>query len=264
MNIVAIMGSPHRGNSYDLVERIEEKLVAYGDVEFEYIHLKDANLEPCKGCFNCFIRGADRCPLRDDGPVIAQKLAAADGVILVSPVYSMHVSYLLKRFIDRLAYNFHRPPFWGQRGLVVAVAGNIGLKPTLKYMKEVATGWGFDCIGQLGYVAVPKHTPMRVLMPRKDRTDQVVERFYRAIANNAPRKLGFMDYLGFRLMQASYARLEAMSPVDYAYWRDKGWLDRGTRFFCDNVRWNPILDLPARLAGWMVGRQVDRALAKAE
>ena len=48
--------------------------------------------------------------------MIARKIDEADGVIFVSPAYSMHVSYLFKRFVDRFACTFHRPCYWGKYG----------------------------------------------------------------------------------------------------------------------------------------------------
>jgi hypothetical protein len=76
-----------------------------------------------------------------------------------------------------------------------------------------------------------------------------------------PRVLSFTDHLGFRLMQAAYGRLETMSPTDYQYWKEKGWLEKETRYFHDNVRRNGFMDLIARFAGWMTGRQIDKAMA---
>jgi multimeric flavodoxin WrbA len=262
IKILAIMGSPHRGNSLEITQRIEKKLVQLGDVDFEYVHLKDVDLRPCKGCFVCFVKGEDRCPLKDDMEVIRQKVEEADGVIFVTPVYSMHVSYLMKQFIDRFAYNLHRPRYFGKYALAVAVTGNIGLGPTLKYLTDVAGGLGFDCVDQLGYLAAPKNTPLRTIATRKDRTDEVVHRFYRAIVERRPRKLTFTDHLGFRLMQASYARLETMSPTDYRHWKERGWLEKETQYFHDNVKRNVFMDLIARFIGWMTGRQIDKALAK--
>jgi multimeric flavodoxin WrbA len=261
IKVVAIMGSPHKGNSLDVTQRIEAKLHQLGEVEFEYLHLKDLDLQPCKGCFVCFIKGEERCPLKDDMALIRQKIDQADGIILVSPVYAMHVSYLMKTFIDRFAYNLHRPRYFGKYALAVAVTGNIGLKPTLKYLNDVACGVGFDCVDQLGTLAAPKNTPLRIISTRKDRTDEVAAKFYRAMAEKRPRKLTFIDHLGFRLMQASYARLEEMSPTDYQHWKERGWLDTKTRYFHDNVRGNWVLDLLARFVGWMTGRQIDKALA---
>jgi hypothetical protein len=176
-------------------------------------------------------------------------------------VYAMHVSYLMKQFIDRFAYNLHRPRYFGKYALAVAVTGNVGMGPTLKYLMDIAGGLGFDCVDQLGYLAAPKNTPLRTIATRKDRTDEVVERFYRAMVEQRPRVLSFTDHLGFRLMQAAYGRLETMSPTDYQYWKEKGWLEKETRYFHDNVRRNGFMDLIARFAGWMTGRQIDKAMA---
>jgi hypothetical protein len=54
-----------------------------------------------------------------------------------------------------------------------------------------------------------------------------------------------------------------MSPTDYRHWKERGWLEKGTRYYHDNVRGNWLLDLAARFVGWMTGRQIDKALSKA-
>ena len=41
IKVVAIMGSPHKGNSLEVTQRIERRLAQQGDVQFDYIHLKD-------------------------------------------------------------------------------------------------------------------------------------------------------------------------------------------------------------------------------
>jgi hypothetical protein len=63
-------------------------------------------------------------------------------------------------------------------------------------------------------------------------------------------------------MQASYARLETMSPTDYQYWKEKGWLEADTVYFHDNVRPNWLFDRATRVMGWMTGRQIDNALER--
>ncbi len=89
------------------------------EVEFEYLFLKDANLKPCIGCYNCMAKCEDKCPLKDDRVVIERKLVTADGFILSSPVYVSNVSWLMKIFIDRFAYMNHRSLFHRQKMLTV-------------------------------------------------------------------------------------------------------------------------------------------------
>jgi len=51
MRILAIIGSPRKkGNTYNMVRRLEDDLRARGELEFEYVFLKDENLELCQGC----------------------------------------------------------------------------------------------------------------------------------------------------------------------------------------------------------------------
>jgi hypothetical protein len=103
---------------------------------------------------------------------------------------------------------------------------------------------------------------MRAISTEKDRTDEAVDRFYTAIKEKPPRRLTFRDHFTFRIMQASYARLETMSPTDYQYWQEKGWLEQDAGYFHDNVKANWLFDGAARIMGWMTGRQIDSALAE--
>ena len=204
----------------------------------------------------------DSCPLHDDKEKISHKMEEADGVIFATPVYSMHVSYLLKTFIDRFAYNFHRPRYFGKYAITLAVSGGLGLDETLKYLKMVADGWGFEFVGQIGLVAPPKNTPMQKLIDMKDRTDNVVGKFHTAIKEKQPRKLALSDHINFRLMQTVYSRLETMSPTDYRYFKEKGWFDNDVSYFYDNVRGSYLKDRIARIMSWIMGQKIDKAMAK--
>jgi multimeric flavodoxin WrbA len=102
-----------------------------GGVEFDYLFLMDADLQPCRGCFACLSKGEQFCPLLDDRESIVQRMLDSDGVILVSPVYVLNVTALMKNFIDRLAYICHRPLFFRQHAMVLSTTGGVGLRPVL-------------------------------------------------------------------------------------------------------------------------------------
>ena len=53
MKILAICGSPRKGNTYSALRSIQDN---FPDVDFEIIMLKDIHFEPCKGCYTCFAR----------------------------------------------------------------------------------------------------------------------------------------------------------------------------------------------------------------
>jgi len=263
MKILAIMGSPHKGNTFDITQRIEEKIKQLGDVEFDYVHLKDVNLEPCRECFKCFINGENCCPIKDEKEKISQKIEQADGCIFVSPVYSMHVTYLFKSFVDRLAYNFHRPRYFGKYAITVAATGGVGLDETLKYMKMVTGGWGFELVDELGFIAPPKNTPFKILIEKKDRTDEVVGKFHSAIKEKKPRKLLLSDYMHFHCIRTVYSKLKTMSPTDYRYYEENGWIRKDVKYFYNHVKGSFFKERIARIMAWMIGRKIDKAIAKA-
>ncbi|MGB9979655.1 NAD(P)H-dependent oxidoreductase [Methanobacterium sp.] len=101
MNVLAIMGSPNKkGNTYELTRKLEDSMKKLGEVEFEYVFLKDINLKTCRGCGVCFEKGEKFCPLKDDRPMLEEKMHNADGVIFTSPNYVFNVSGIIKNFID--------------------------------------------------------------------------------------------------------------------------------------------------------------------
>ena len=262
MKIIAINGSPHKGNTTDKITDIEQKLKNYNDVDFEIINLKDMDLKQCRGCFTCFIKGDEFCTLKDDKDKIFKKIDEADGVIFATSVYSMHVSYLMKLLIDRFSCTFHRPRYFGKYAISVAVAGNIGLKETSNYLKMVLTTWGFNYVGGLTYRAAPKNTPMKIPPLKKDRTGDLTNKFYNAIKEKKPQKLTISDYLTFRLMQVVYKQMENMSPFDYKYWNEKGWFQKDKKYFCENVKHNIFKDAFARLFTLIFKRQMEKEFNK--
>ena len=91
----------------------------------EIVVLSDYDIGVCRGCKSCTNRGEERCPLKDDRDVLIEKMMASDGVVFASPNYSFQVSAIMKIFLDRLAFLFHRPRFHGKTftGIVVQAIG---------------------------------------------------------------------------------------------------------------------------------------------
>jgi len=150
VKILVILGSPRKGNTYRACTLIEETMKTYGDMVFEYLMLRDADLAKCTGCFVCFLKGEEHCPRKDDAPGIEQKMHDADGVIFASPVYGMNVSGLMKVFVDRFSYIFHRPRFFEKKALLLTTTGALGHKDVLKYLDLVARIWGFEVVDPRG------------------------------------------------------------------------------------------------------------------
>ena len=53
-------------------------------------------------------------------------MMASDAVVFASPNYSFQVSAIMKLFLDRLGFVFHRPRFHGKTSTSIVVQGIFG------------------------------------------------------------------------------------------------------------------------------------------
>ncbi len=251
MKVLVVMGSPRKGNTYRACTRIEEMMKSYGDCAFEYLMLKDADLAQCTGCFVCFLKGEEHCPRKDDAPAIEQKMRDADAVIFASPVYGMNVSGLMKVFIDRFSYIFHRPRFFEKKALLLSTTGALGQKDVLKYLDLVARIWGFDVVARVGLITPPGDLPDDLRKNNDELLVAAAKKFYDAINYRRHPPPGLMDVFVFNAQRVSFAELKEEAPADYQYWKEHGWLDKGRRYFVD-VPVNPAYHALGRIAGWFI------------
>ncbi|MDD1718592.1 MAG: flavodoxin family protein [Methanoregulaceae archaeon] len=258
MKVLVVMGSPRKGNTWRAAEAIRETMQAGGDVEFEYLMLRDADLAQCTGCLQCFVKGEEHCPRKDDAPEIEAKLHSADGVIFASPVYGMNVTGLMKTFVDRLSYIFHRPRFFGKKALLLTTAGAIGQKDVLKYLDLVARIWGFEVVAKVGLVTQFDELPARTRELHKWQLAAAAIAFHQAILSGKESPPPVMDVIVFNAQRASFLGLEKESPADYKYWKEHGWFEPGRRYYSD-ARVSIFTHLVGRTVGWFSGRQVRKS-----
>jgi multimeric flavodoxin WrbA len=251
MNILVVMGSPRKGKTFTAVRKIEAYMQTLGDVTFDYLWLKDANLGHCKGCHACIFYGEEKCPLRDDQAAIAARMQAADGLILASPVYCQHVSYLMKTYIDHLTYLWHRPRFFGKFAMPVATGGG-QFKETLGYLEQNARAWGFSCVKGVG----APH--LDALVPRmKTRVEREMElaarRFYTAVQSKKVPAPSLFQLIWFRMWRLNAMACKDSNPADFNYWNNNGWFQQ------DYYTPNPISALPKLIANAM-GKVLQRIM----
>ena len=97
--ILILKGSPRqRGNSAVLAERLAEGARTAG-AQVESIYLHSLDIRACDACDEC--RDTNMCLIPDDMNKLYPKLAAADAIVLASPIYWFTYSAQLKVCIDR-------------------------------------------------------------------------------------------------------------------------------------------------------------------
>lgn len=215
MRVLAIMGSPRRnGTGTEVVRKIEQRLKERGEVEVGLLHLVDADLKPCRGCFGCIKLGEDRCPFADERTAIEERIEAADGIILVSPGYVQNVSGLMKNFMDRMSYTNHRLRFFDKKVMIVA-NGGAGLDKTLDALR-IAIG-GPEVVSELAYMQLPWQVRPKALVKREKALRRAVDRFYDAMVRKDMRP-SFGNYMRFRFFKSASEAAKEHLPADYAYY----------------------------------------------
>jgi len=253
MKVIAIMGSPHKGKGYKIVQKIEAelKLIDTTDtIDFKYIFLSDINLHMCTGCFACISKGEMFCPLKDDKEDIEQEILKADGIILSSPGYAQNVTSLMKNFIDRFAYTLHRPKFFNQSLMLVANGGS-GLSKVIKALSMTLGGSIKTC--ELSITTTPWESPKKY----EDQTEKNIKRNARKFYNSMKNKKKISPQLGHLIWFKIFRKMASISqknlPADYKYYSEK------KNYFYE-IKVNPVKSciaaIIANIAVWSMKNQV--------
>lgn len=140
MKIIAICGSPRRGNTEFILKRILTKAEELG-AKTELALLREKRIEFCNGCLSC--DSAGECNIRDDMQIMYPKLEEADLIIFGSPNYFSNVSGMMKNFIDRLNPFYTNKKLRNKKVVAVIVGGTDKpdtIKNSIKSI-ELAADW---------------------------------------------------------------------------------------------------------------------------
>jgi multimeric flavodoxin WrbA len=218
------VGSARKGHTYDAAAQFLSNLQSIGDVEGEVVRLSDYQIQTCRGCLVCFEKGEERCPLKDDRDVLIEKMKASDGVVFATPNYSFQVSALMKTFLDRLGFAFHRPQFYGKTFTSIVAQGIYGGNKIVDYLDFVGYGLGFNTVKGSCIVTCE---PITAKQQRK--TDRILEaqarRYHAQLEKPAYPAPSWLRLIVFRFARTKI-RLELDDRSrDYRYYAEKGWLD---------------------------------------
>ena len=241
--VTAFVGSGHKRLTHNAVRQFLDDLQSFGDVETELVTLSDYRIGTCRGCRLCFDRGEETCPMKDDRDVLIGRIMASDGIVLASPNYSFQVSGMLKVFLDRLGFVFHRPRFFGKTYTSIVTQGFFRGNKIVSYLDFVGQALGFNTVPGNCFTALDPPTAKE--KAKRDRALAAQARnFYERMNRTpfpAPSMLGLW---GFRMGRQSVRLGLTEADKDYQYYTEKGWLD--SDYFYP-VRLGPLKKAAGRL-----------------
>ncbi len=215
MKILAISGSPKRGNTYSVLNMIKEN---YPNIDFKILMLNEVNLKQCKGCYTCISKGEQYCPLKDDRDMIIDEILEADGVIFASPVYVNNVTSLMKNFMERFGFEAHRPRYYDKYAMLIAVCAMFGAKETNEFMKAIFGTFGFNIVSSLELeIAVNTEKEKKYV---NEKTMKEFNKFITSIKNQQKNTPTMGDLVRFNIFKSISKLNKEYFEADYKYYKD--------------------------------------------
>ena len=134
MKVLAIVGSARRGGNTEILTRHTLGAIAAEGIDTELVPLSGLEIGHCTGCLACQETGT--CIIEDDLMSVYEKMKAADGIILSTPVYFGAASSLIKALMDRTGYlaRHEDNAFKGKAGGPLVVGRRAGMNFTFAQM----------------------------------------------------------------------------------------------------------------------------------
>jgi len=230
MKILAICGSPRKGNTYNILNSIKEN---YPDIDYKILMLKDLNFELCKGCYSCVVRGEEKCPIKDDRDTIIEEMLEADGIIFASPTYSHMISAIMKNFFDRFGFYAHRPRFFNKYAMSFTTGSGYGAEFAFKYMDKMTGVFGFNVVPPLDLNVRPGKVKEADRQINHKKTIDAVNVLLSRIKKGERTKPSMYFLVPFHIFKLVSELESDYMKADYEYYKDK-------KDFYYDIKINPI------------------------
>jgi len=225
MKVTAFIGSARKRHTYHATLDFLKKLKTLGDdIEYETVILSDYNIQICKGCLLCLDKGEEFCPSKDDRDELINKMMDSDGIVWATPNYSFQVSAIMKTFLDRLGFVFHRPRFFGKTSTCIVAQGIYGGKNIVKYLNFVGRGMGFNVVKGC-YITTREPITEKARKKNEEMIDKLSKKFYARLMKKEYPVPSLFELMIFRMSRKGIQTSLNESYRDYTYYREKGWFE---------------------------------------
>jgi len=246
MNILLINSSSRiNGNTSKVLDEYKKDFLQHNCIVTS-INLFTKNIKNCLGCRNCFDKGEMNCPLKDDLLEIVNFINTNDIVIFGTPIYVEDVNGILKNFIDRMAYNSHRPQFFNNKAYVITTSGVGSSNHGVQTLMRALQSWAFNVIGYKKYIAGANINKETFFSKNGIIIEQEVNKI---LQNNNKRNI--ISLLYFKVQQKYYLGKSEKDTYDYLYWVNNGLLDKNKNYYY-SMKVNPLKLIVVSILVWFI------------
>jgi len=171
--VIILNASPRAKNGYtDFYLTPFTKGIA-SETEVELVYLKDYKINPCIGCFACWMDKPGVCIYheKDDFHALAEKMFQANLIVYAFPIYADHIPGVLKNYFDRSV----------SRAFPYMINGMNGVRHPRKFKQENQSMFVFSICG---FFELKNFNPVKEFFKAlaHNRHCPVVGEFYRTTA----------------------------------------------------------------------------------
>ena len=160
MKVLLLNGSPRKGNTHTAVELIAQGIKENLKAEVEVIEVAKYKVAGCVACDYCVTNVGKCVNQKDDGQLLADKIAEADVVVFASPIYWWGISAQIKLVLDRIYMKkFEREKKYKQVGIIAIGADGLEdeeYELISRQFKCICNFIGWDLVIDKGYSAYEK------------------------------------------------------------------------------------------------------------
>lgn len=263
MKILAIIGARKSGNTSEIVKyfegRCRERSRGMGEVSFDYLYLSDYDIGFCTGCHNCIFVGEDKCPHHGTIKQIEDRILDSDVLVLASPGYMYSVTGIMKSFLDHVAYNCHRPKYFGKRAFLIGCCTKWLEKGVMLPMETWASAAGFRVVGKTCVDMLPFPLSESELDKRRKKIDDAASRLMNEMRQDMPqckpsdaegdaaRQLSFGETFMFYVFRTLARVAPQILQADFRYFSERKAYDKETAWYVP-ARVSPVHRWMARFA----------------
>ncbi|MFC1634895.1 flavodoxin family protein [Planctomycetota bacterium] len=115
MNLLAIVGSPRKGKSTDVLvdKAIEGAQSVSPDCNVKKLNLIEYDIQFCRNCLACrdskTTEPVAKCSIRDDMDHISKHVLESDSLIFGTPVHIGYATAIMMTFLERICWTFAKP-----------------------------------------------------------------------------------------------------------------------------------------------------------
>lgn len=255
---ILLVGSSCRnnGNTQHILDLLEEDLSKLAaerklPLETEQISLGKENILFCRGCRLCFDKGENFCPQKDNILPLYAKMLNADAVVLASPVYVEDVNGVMKTFIDRLAFNCHRPAFFGKCAAVLSTSAAGSSNHSLSTMSNALSTWGFRVVSKRKFKMGARMDLNQAKALFEPKIHKLAKELIDSVQAEAVKSPSLFSLIAFSTQRHLFRQHADDNSIDTLYWKNHGWLDQSSVYYT-NKKINAVKVLFAKFISAVV------------